>query len=126
MNSEIREQLQELEIEDLIWIILIFASIMAIISNYFEREWVKKKTKKDYQTFKNINTTILIVSFLVYFYFVLLSYKKYCQTKGQTNLRKIFFSELNLFTASLFLVGGLLNIFIETNSNVGDANMFLL
>ena len=126
MNSEIREQLQELEIEDLIWIILIFASIMAIISNYFERAWVKKKTKKDYQTFKNINTTILIVSFLVYFYFVLLSYKKYCQTKGQTNLRKIFFSELNLFTASLFLVGGLLNIFIETNSNVGDANMFLL
>ncbi len=123
--NEIKEQLNELKIEDYIWIIFIFVSIVAIVSDHFERNWLLTKNKKDYHTYKTINVTLLTISFLVYFYFVLLSYKKYKQTAHKRSVKELFFSEVNLFAASLFLIGGLLNIYTEVKSNVGDADIFL-
>lgn len=123
--KEINEQLAELKIEDYIWIIFIFVSIAAIVSDYFEKDWLLTKNKKDYKTYKTINVTLLIISFIVYLYFVLLSYKKYKQTRHNKSIKELFFSEVNLFAASLFLIGGLLNIYTEMNSNVGDADIFL-
>ena len=123
--DEIREQLNELRIEDYIWIIFIFVSIVAIVSDHFERNWLLTKNKKDYHTYKTINVVLLIISFLVYLYFVLLSYKKYKQTAHKKSVKELFFSEVNLFATSLFLIGGLLNIYTEVKSNVGDADIFL-
>ena len=123
--EEINEQLAELRIEDYIWIIFIFVSIAAIVSDYFEKDWLLTKNKKNYQTYKNINVTLLTISFIVYLYFVLLSYKKYKQTRHNKSIKELFFSEVNLFAASLFLIGGLLNIYTEVKSNVGDADIFL-
>ena len=123
--DEIKEQLNELRIEDYIWIIFIFVSIVAIVSDHFERDWLLTKNKDDYKTYKTINVVLLTISFLVYLYFVLLSYKKYKQTIHKRSIRELFFSEVNLFAASLFLIGGILNIFTEIKSNVGDADIFL-
>ena len=81
--------------------------------------------KKDYHTYKTINVVLLTISFLVYLYFVLLSYKKYKQTAHKKSVKELFFSEVNLFAASLFLIGGLLNIYTEVKSDVGDADIFL-
>ncbi len=123
--KEIEEQLNELRIEDYIWIIFIFISIVAIVSDYFERKWLLNKNRKDYQTFKTINIVLLTISFFVYLYFVLLSYKKYKQNYGKKSVREMFFTRLDLLASALFLIGGLLNIFIESNSDVGDNNVFL-
>ena len=123
--KEISEQLKEIKIEDYIWIILIFVSIFAIVSDYFEKEWLIKKNEKDYNNYKSINITLLIITFLVYFYFVLLSYKKYKQSLGSNSLKEIFFNQINLFAASLFLIAGLLSIFVEINSNKANNDIFL-
>ncbi len=123
--DEIKEQLQELQIEDYIWIIFIFVSIVAIVSDKFEKKWLLTKNKNDYKTFKTINITLLIISFLVYLYFTLLSYKKYKNNIQHKSIKELFFSEINLFSASLFLIGGLINIFSEVNSNTGDEDIFL-
>mgnify|MGYP007131989769 CR=1 FL=1 len=69
------ETLNEIRIEDYIWIIYIFLAIFAIVSNYFEKEYLKKHDKKDENTFRTINTEIFIVTFLIYLYFVYINYK---------------------------------------------------
>ncbi len=123
--KEIEEQLNELKIEDYIWLLFIFVSIVALISNYYERKYVVTKNKKDFKIYKTINIDLLIISFLVYLYFSLLSYKKYKQTLKTGNIRELFFSKLNLFATSLFLIAGLLNIFIESKSDIEAGDIFL-
>ena len=45
-NGQDSETITELRIEDYIWLIYIFLAIFAIISNYYEREYLKtSKTK---------------------------------------------------------------------------------
>ncbi len=125
MMDDVREQLKELKVEDFIWIIFIFVSIMAIVSDKYEKDWVVSKKTSSYKTYKGINIFLLGISFLVYLYFVLLSYKKYKSSLKNKKVSELFFSKINLFAASLFLIGGLLNIFIEVNSNDFDGNLFL-
>ena len=73
MMDDVREQLKELKVEDFIWIIFIFVSIMAIVSDKYEKDWVVSKKTSSYKTYKGINIFLLGISFLVYLYFVLLS-----------------------------------------------------
>ena len=62
--------IRNLKIENLIWIIYLFISIAALVSNYFEEDYIKTKNFKDFRTYKTINVEIFIVAFFIYLYFV--------------------------------------------------------
>ena len=114
--TNLSRTLQELETEDFIWIVYSFIVIGAIISNALERDWVIKHKAKSYQAFHFINTTIFFVSFLIYFYFVWLNYKHLKETRGYSSLKELFLNEARFVAACLFLVGGLIYLFVEISS----------
>lgn len=115
--NDINEQLKEIAIEDFIWIIFIFTSIAALLSDNFEKKWLLTKNKKDYVTYKEINIVLLIISFLVYLYFFIINYKKYKQAHQTGTIKDMFFNDINFVAASLFLIAGLLNLYTETADN---------
>ena len=123
--KEIKEQLIELQIEDFIWIIFIFVSIAAIISDNYESKWLLNHDQKAHNSYKKINIILLIISFVVYLYFLLLSYKRYKKLHATGSIKDMFFSDIDLVAASLFLIGGLLNIYITLNTDVLDGDLFL-
>ena len=118
------ETLNEIRIEDYIWIIYIFLAIFAIVSNYFEKEYLKKHDKKDANTFRTINTEIFIVTFLIYLYFVYINYKHIKRLDENSSPKQVLLANIGLIAAIIFLIGGGLNLFISIFGD--DEDDFLL
>lgn len=118
--DDIRKTLKELQIEDIIWIITLFSAIFAIISNKFERDYVIKKDKKAAKTYKNINVTLLTISFLIYLYFLLLSYSRVKEINPSTTFKQARLTNLNFIGAILFIIAALISIIVEIYSDDGS------
>ena len=112
-NALNSDTLNEIRVEDYIWIIYIFLSIFAIISNHYEREYEIKHQKSDKQTFKKINTTIFIIVFIIYIYFVAINYKHIKKLDRNSSLKQILLANAGFIAAILFLIAGLISLFIS-------------
>lgn len=111
------QTLRELEIEDFIWIIYAFIVIGALASDYFERQWLINKDTNARKTFKTINIIIFIVTFIIYFYFVTLTYKRLKEQNPNLTMKDMFLKEANFIAALLFLIGGGIYLFTEIASD---------
>ncbi len=98
------EKLKNLRNEDFIWLIYIFVSIFAIISNKLEKRYYLFRSYQDKKMYKYINITIFIIALLIYLYFVSLDLK---------NKRRTIDSKLHLFAALLFFIGGIIYLYLE-------------
>ena len=117
------EKLKEIKIENFIWIIYFFITISALVSNYYEEDYIKTKSSKDYRIFKNINVTLFTVAFFIYLYFVYLNYKNITNLRKNTSSKKVLYANINFIAAILFLIGGILYLYTEINNNdieIGD------
>lgn len=110
--SEIEETLKEIKEEDIIWIIYIFLVIFALVSNYFEKEFVTKRKKKDEKTFRSINIFIFSITFLIYLYFVYINYKHVKKLDSSSSLRDQLFTNASFISSILFLIGGTIALLI--------------
>lgn len=119
MNSDINEQLNDLKIEDLIWIIYFFLAIAALISNQFEKDSLIRNNRKFNNTSKSINITIFTITFFIYLYFAYINWRDIKKDISSNN-RNAFESQARLIAALLFLVGGTIYLIVEIRS--GNAN----
>lgn len=110
-------KLSQIKNEDFIWLIYIFIAISAIISNKYETQYVINHDNKSKKTFKNINVTLLVIAFFIYLYFVLINYENIKELRNSINKKEVLASNLGLIAALLFLVGGIINIWVELNSD---------
>lgn len=109
-------KLRDIQIENFIWIVYLFISTAALISNYFESDFIKTNNGKDYKIFKKINITIFIVAFFIYLYFLYRNFKNVSELKkNASNDKKVLFAQINVIAAILFLVGGILYLYTESN-----------
>ena len=115
--NKVLKTLEEIKIEDWIWIIYLFNASLALISNFFERDFLKTGNKISKRTFKTLNIGILIVVFFIYIYFILLTYSRFKERESHTTLKSLFVTNANFIAACLFLIGGLLYIFTEIISD---------
>ena len=102
------EKLKELNIENLIWYIYIFIAILALLSNYYEKNFYKYKVYQDKKLSHKINTIIYTIAIIIYIYFIYLNIKK---------AKRYFYSNLGLYAAIMFFVGGIIYLYIEVNNN---------
>ncbi len=112
-NSMDSETLKEVRIEDYIWYIYIFLAVFALISNYYEREYLKKHEKKDENIFRTINTEIFIITFIIYLYFLYINYKHVKRLDSNSSPKQILLANLGLISAILFLIGGGISLYIS-------------
>ena len=103
-----REKFKELQIEDYIWYIYIFLSILAIISNKLERRYYLYHVYQDQKKYKYINTTIFTIAIIIYLYFLSLDIK---------DKHKDLNHYLHLFAATLFFIGGIIYLYLEVKSS---------
>ncbi len=112
-NANDSETLKEINIEDYIWIIYVFLAIFAIISNYYEKEYVKKHKKKDEKTFRNINTFIFAITLIIYIYFVTVNYKHIKKLDKNASFKDILISNAGFIASILFLIAGAISLIIS-------------
>ena len=66
--DKVLKTLQEIKVEDWIWIIYLFLSIFALIANFFERDYLLNGSKTSKKAFKTINIAIFVIVFFIYVY----------------------------------------------------------
>jgi len=124
MNIGIK--LNRLRTEDMIWIIYLFISIAALISDKYERDFLLTKNYQSQKKFKLINITIFIVAFFIYFYFVIINYQDINSLKKEATKKEVITSHVALIAALLFLVGGIINIWVELNRDTPDEDVGII
>lgn len=113
--NSLYKELKLLKQEDYIWIIYFFVVIFALISNYFEKEYLLKNKINDKKIYKSINLILFIVTFFVYLYFVLISIDE-LKSKDENYLINFF----NVIGAILFLIAAFIYVvtgYIDYNTN---------
>lgn len=119
-NRELLKKLELIKQEDFIWIIYFFIIIFALISNFYERIFLLDKDPIAKRKFSTINTTILIVAFFIYLYNVIISYDDL--KSGRQNI----LSFLRVVASLLFLVAGVIFIYIDFKSNTTERDIGII
>lgn len=108
---------EELNIENLIWIIYIFFSIGGIYSNELEKKYNMTKNKYYLENAHKINVIIFFIALLIYIYF---TYKSYTNYKKNINSKLFLRSQYRLIGSILFLVGGVIFLYLESSKNIEE------
>ncbi len=119
-NATDSETLNEIRIEDYIWIIYIFLAIFAIVSNHYEKEYELKHEKKDEKTFRNINTFIFVITLIIYIYFVIINYKHIKKLNPNSSFKEILIENAGFIASVLFLIAGAISLLISIYGSDDD------
>ncbi len=122
MNN-INEQLKRLKTEDFIWYVYFFIVAFALLSNYYERNYLISKNKNSYNKFKTINITIFFIAFIIYLYFVVITYDNLKSYQNKLKDKAFYLSEVKFIGALLFLIGGVIYLITEFFSVNIDAEV---
>lgn len=123
--DKVTKTLHELDIEDLIWIIYLFISALAIYSNHLERIYVTKHDVLAKKKYKTINISILSIGFFIYLYFLILAYQKCKEKNDRTTLKDNFIKDANLIASILLIIGAIITLLSEILSG-DDTDIDLL
>lgn len=121
MNIGIK--LQRIQTEDFIWVIYFFIALFAIISDTYEKKFLTEKDLKAQKKFKTINITIFIVALFIYVYFVFINYEDISILRKNATKKEVLNQQLSLISALLFLVGGVISLYVELTSDVPDVEL---
>lgn len=115
------ELIEEIRIEDYIWIINFFIVFFALMSNDYEENYLKTNSKKSFKIFHTINIEIFIVIFLINLYFLYLRYKRLQTLNANASKQEILNANLNYIAAILIVIGTIIYVFTEiTGSNIEE------
>ena len=113
MKNKVMDELRQLNISNVIFLTFIIISITGIVANNIEKESIKSRNVKNPSTSHYIRVGIFFVSLLIYIYFVYRSYKNSKENENNVTFQETFLNNLNLLATILFLIGGILILYLE-------------
>lgn len=119
-------KLQRINIENFIWLIYFFIIIAALISNEYEKHYIKTGDLKGQKIFKTLNITVFCVAFFIYLYFVITNYENIEHLKQTSTKKEVISAHLNLIASLLFLVAGGISLYAEINKDDLDTDIGLV
>ncbi len=126
MNNNINLY-RKIEIEDFIWIINLFIVIFALISNHYEKDYLKNHDRFSEKIYKTINIDILIVVFVIYSYFLYSRYQVCKELKNTSSKQEVLNANLNFLAALFVVIAALIYIYTEiTSSNLKNDDLSLI
>ena len=124
MNEKrIKEKLNQIKIEDYIWIIYIGIIILSFYSNYLESNYFKYNDIYSKEKYQKIMIFIFSILVIVYYYFLDSSYKDFKGLKEYDTDKKKILVSLS-FLGSLFIfVSGVIFLYIALNDESLDVEI---
>ncbi len=106
------EILKEIEIENYIWIVYLGLIIFSFWSNNEERKYIIFGDISAKENYRNSLIIIFSIATIIYFYFFYSSYVSYKNLSKSDTESKKYFTIINLIATTLFLIAGILFLFI--------------
>ncbi len=115
--SELFRKLQLLKEEDFIWLIYYFIITFALVANELERRYLLDNKEPEINIAKKINSTILIIAFIIYLYFVIVTIQNFDILKKNGTRKEVRVAFERLIANIIFLVAGAIAIYADYDSN---------
>lgn len=115
--SELFRKLQLLKEEDFIWLIYYFIITFALVANELERRYLLDNKEPEINVAKKINSTILIIAFIIYLYFVVVTIQNFDILKKNGTRKEVRVAFERLIANIIFLVAGAIAIYADYDSN---------
>ena len=113
MNNYEEKEIKRLNFEDILWVIFIFLSIMNIVSNNFQKEYVISNEQYYEDRAGNISIFVLTILLLVYLYFFIRNYNMY-KNKGLDATQIDF---IKVIGSIFFILGTLCLLYFQVHSD---------
>ena len=110
--SKIEEEIKRLNFEDILWGIFIILSILNIVSNNLQKNYVVTNEQSYEDSANNISICVLSMLVLIYLYFFLRNYNMY-NNKDNPNSEDM----IKVIGSFLFIIGTLCLLYFQINSN---------
>lgn len=110
--ESIEERLQEIKIEDYIWVIYIIIIILSWYANSKEEDYLINNNNKSKEEYRNIMIFIFAVLVIIYFYFTKDSYNGVKNLKNTDTEKKKYLMYASFIGSLLILISGVIFLFI--------------
>lgn len=111
MNNNEFMEIERLNFEDILWIIFAGLCILNIISNNYQKNYVRSKNVYYEKRANKISIFVLTVLLLVYIYFFLRNYNM-LNNKDKVNIE----DKVKLIGSFFFVIGVLCLLYFQVNS----------
>lgn len=105
------DEMKRLDFENILWVIFIGLGILNIVADNYQKEFICSKNKLLENTANKVFLFILVVSFIIYIYFLIRNINAY---ERASNEEKEIFS-IKVFGSIFFIVGVLCLIYFQAN-----------
>lgn len=112
MNSQIEDQMKELNIEDTFSVVFIVLGILSIYGDYIQRKYLRTKNKNLQEQAMSVFNLILWITVILYLLFLYRNYQAY--QKSTQNQKKLF--SVKLLGSCFFLAGILCSLYFFKGS----------
>lgn len=116
----LNRQLERISIENFIWLVYFFLVGFNIYSNYLEKKYILDKDINAKQKFRKINENVLLISLIIYMYFLFLNWQDLTNLKLTDSKKRIKLTTYSFIASILFVIGGLLTLYVAININTLD------
>ncbi len=123
MNKELNDKLNELKIEDFIWVIYIGIIILSWYANSLEKNYFIKNDLESKNKYREIMIGIFLVLLIVYLYFLYSSYQDIKNLKASDSDSKKRLIVLSFIASVLIFISGAIFLYIAFNDD--DLNVEL-
>ena len=110
MNMDVEKRLQQINIENYIWVIYLIIIGFSFISNELEKDYFVNHNLKSKEQYRKINIMIFSVITIIYLYFVKESYESVKEKNKSETLKKYDF--LSFIASSLVFISGIIFLYI--------------
>ena len=110
--NDVKEKLNDINIENHIWIIYIIIILVSWYSNSLEKQYFINNDMESKQAYHNIMVKIFSILLIVYLYFFKSSLDDVNELKPTDNLEKRKLTELSAIGSLLIVISGLIFLYI--------------
>ncbi len=110
MKQNIKKRLNQIQIENNIWIIYLFIIGFSFYANKLEKDFFLTNNQVSKETYRKINATIFIVLILVYSYFEKDALDSFKEKKKSITQQK--YDTLSLIATTAVLISGFIYLYI--------------
>lgn len=121
--SDLNQRLEELNLEDFIWVIYIGIIVLSWISNDFERDYFVNNNLESRDKYRNILIFIFAILIIIYIYFFKESLEDIQELKPTDSDKKKVFTYLSALGSFLILVSGAIFLFIAISDEEIDVEL---
>lgn len=112
MRNEKIKEINRLNFEDILWVIFIGLSILNIVSNNLQKEYVIWEDKYYEDKANNISIKVLTILVFVYLYFFIRNYNMYRKKDNATDTDLV-----KVIGSLLFVIGAICLLYFQVNSD---------